>query len=220
MGISKSRGISKTMVTIGAIESISISLSFSLGNMNSSNRVSNIASTGSIAIGNSGANGGRSSIATHSNGSTLSRSSIAIGSMGSNGGSIAIGSMSSNRCGISMGISKSRGISKTMVTIGAIESISISLSFSLGNMNSSNRVSNIASTGSIAIGNSGAYSCWCSIATNSNGSTLSGSSIAISSMGGNRGSIGSACSNRGGISSVSNRSSISMGNSWSSIAKP
>jgi len=188
--------------------------------MNSSNRVSNIASTGSITIGNSGANGGRSSISTDSNGSTLSRSRITIGSVSSNRGSIAIGSMSSNRCGISMGISKSRGISKTMVTIGAIKSISISLSFSLGNMNSSNRVSNIASTGSIAIGNSGAYSCWCSIATNSNGSTLSGSSIAISSMGGNRGSIGNACSNRGGISSVSNRSSISMGNSWSSIAKP
>ena len=103
--------ISKTTVSIGPVQSISISLSFSLSNMKSSNRVSNIAPTSSVAVGSCRANSGRGTITTHGYGSTLSRSSIAIGSMGSNWGSIAIGGMGSNRSSISIArMSKSRSV--------------------------------------------------------------------------------------------------------------
>merc|ERR1719270_3035001 len=69
--------VSKT-ISISAIKSISLSLS--LGNMNSSNRVSNIVSTGSISIWSMGSNSGRGAISTDCDASSGQWSSISIGS--------------------------------------------------------------------------------------------------------------------------------------------
>jgi len=75
--------VSKT-ISIVAIKSISLSLwfslSLSLGNMNSSNRVSNIVSTGSISIWSMGSNSSRGTISTDCDASSSQWSSISIGS--------------------------------------------------------------------------------------------------------------------------------------------
>jgi len=71
-------------ISIVAIKSISLSLwfslSLSLGNMNSSNRVSNIVSTGSISIWSMGSNSSRGTISTDCDASSSQWSSISIGS--------------------------------------------------------------------------------------------------------------------------------------------
>merc|ERR1712227_187125 len=73
--------VSKT-ISVVAIKSISLwfSLSLSLGNMNSSNRVSNIVSTGSISIWSMGSNSSGSTISTDCDASSSQWSSISIGS--------------------------------------------------------------------------------------------------------------------------------------------
>merc|ERR1719282_1200637 len=71
-------------ISIVAIKSISLSLwfslSLSLGNMNSTNRVSNIVSTGSISIWSMGSNSSRGTISTDCDTSSSQWSSISIGS--------------------------------------------------------------------------------------------------------------------------------------------
>jgi len=73
--------VSKT-ISVVAIKSISLwfSLSLSLGNMNSSNRVSNIVSTGSISIWSMVSNSSRGTIPTICDASSGQWSSISIGS--------------------------------------------------------------------------------------------------------------------------------------------
>jgi len=140
-------GVSKTSISISSIKEsgISLSLGFTLGNMDNSGRVGDItASTGISSSNSRDSSRGKTSNAGASRGADGGISSSVrvsgISSISKSMGSIRISSISS------VGVSKT----KTSISISSIEKsgVSLSLSFTLGNMDNSGRVGDItASTG-------------------------------------------------------------------------
>merc|ERR1712055_913620 len=137
-----SAAVSKARVSIGAVVRIGLSLGICgpLGNVDSTDGVSPIVSGGSIAIWLVLADGGWGAIATDGDGSTSG-----WGSIGAGVSSIAIGSVSSVS-----------SIAKAAVAIAMASMVAaivgVSLSLTLGDVDSSDRVSDIVSRGGIAIG--------------------------------------------------------------------
>jgi len=142
--------VSQTSVakTIGTVEGISLSLP--LGDMDDTSRVGDITSGTSVSSSNSrdGSRGKSSNVHTSRGGDT--------GVASSNRGHSSDGSDRSNCRGSIASISET-SVAKTSVaetsvskTVGTIESIGISLSLPLGDMNNTSRVGDIASGTSVS----------------------------------------------------------------------
>merc|ERR1719357_820967 len=139
--VSSIASITKTSIAITTIEKSRVSLSFTLGNMNNSGGVSNITSSTGISTSKGGdGSGSKSSNAGASRGTDIGISSS------SNWESITIDSSSMIR------VSSIASISKTSIAITSIKEsrISLSFSFTLGNMDNSGRVGYITSGTSIS----------------------------------------------------------------------
>merc|ERR1719495_2397067 len=146
--------VSKTIApkSICIVVSIRISLCFTFGNMNSSSRVGNVSSSTSIGTMNSWDSCRSNSVNTNSvsnigdsmTNSMMNRGSICSSMM--NRSCIGYSMMNGSSCISSMSntITKVSSISKMTHSISGIESIGLSLT--LGNMNSSCRVSNIGNS--------------------------------------------------------------------------
>ena len=146
--------VSQTSVakTIGTVESISLSLSLPLGDMDDSSRVGNVTSSTSIRSSDSrdgsrgkagnvhGSRGGDASVASsnRSHSSDGSNSSSNRGHSSNSRGSVAKTSVSESSV-------SQTGVAKT---IGTVEGISLSLP--LGNMDDSSRVGNVTSSTGIS----------------------------------------------------------------------
>jgi len=150
-------GVAKT---IGTVESISLSLSLPLGDMDDSSRVGNVTSSTGIRSSDSrdgsrgkagnvhGSRGGDASVASsnRSHSSDGSNSSSNRGHSSNSRGSVAKTSVSESsvsETGVSESSVSETGVAKT---IGTVESISLSLSLPLGDMDDSSRVGNVTSS--------------------------------------------------------------------------
>merc|ERR1719244_1661511 len=146
--------VSKTIATksICIVVSIRISLCFTLGNMNSSSRVGDVSSSTCISTMNSWDSSRSNTVNTNSvsnigdsmTNSMMNRGSICSSMM--NRSCVGYSMMNGGSCISSMSntITKMSSISKMTHSIGGIKSIGLSLT--LGNMNSSCRISNISSS--------------------------------------------------------------------------
>merc|ERR1719370_2727881 len=136
-------GISETSIskTVSTIKSVGLSLP--LGNMDDSSRVSDITSGTGVGSSNSRDSGRGKASNVHGG----RRGNASVASSGNSRSSIA-------KTGIAVAKS-SIAESGVAQTVGTIESISISLSLPLGNMDDSSRVGDIASSTSIGSSNSG-----------------------------------------------------------------
>merc|ERR1719167_917859 len=139
-------------ISICIVVSIRISLCFTFGNMNSSSRVGDISSSTGIGTMNSWDSSRSNAVNTNSVsniGDSMSNSMMNRGSICSsmmNRSCVGYSMMNWSSCisSVSYTITKVSSISKMTHSIGGIESIGLSLT--LGNMNSSCRVSNISSS--------------------------------------------------------------------------
>jgi len=154
-------GVAKT---IGTVESISLSLSLPLGDMDDTSRVGNVTSSTGVSSSDSrdgsrgkasnvhGSRGGHTGVASSigGNSSDGSNSSSNRGHSGNSRGSVAKTSVSESSV-------SQTGVSKTGVakTVGTVVSIRLSLSLPLGDMDDSGRVGDVTSSGSVASSDSG-----------------------------------------------------------------
>merc|ERR1719419_2083132 len=145
----ETRGLGSKVDSISSI--VGISISRPLGSVDSANGVSSIDPGSSIAIGGIVSNSHWLSITTDGN------------------------TTSNSRSGMGAIVSTISSISSIAKAIGTI--VSISISRPLGSVDSTNRVSSIDPRGSIAIGGIVCHSHWLSIATDSNTTSNSRSSM-------------------------------------------
>merc|ERR1712055_1253362 len=136
-GNSGGNGAGVSMSVAVAVERISRPL----GNVHSSNRVSPVVAGGSIAIWLVGSNGGRGAVSADGNGGRGGRGSISSSkSRGASGKNSAIsGTVTSVAVG-----------TESSIAIRAI--VGISLSLPLGDVTSTNGISNVVAGSSVAIG--------------------------------------------------------------------
>ena len=155
-GVSQT-GVSQSSVTktgtVGTVEGISLSLP--LGDMDNTSRVGDIASGTSVSSSDSGdgsrgkssnvhgSRGGDTSVAGSNRGHSSDRSSIAVAS---------ISETSMSETSVAETSVAETGIAETSVamTVGTVESIGISLSLPLGNMDNTSRVGDITSGTSVS----------------------------------------------------------------------